>query len=93
MAKSMAPTAFGQLQPLAFAQSAAVLEAGQGQIVLTVDEATLAASGLKAPFEVRNLQLLDQGRMYMLEERQRAVVIQASGDHPRWSTGAGNVER
>lgn len=66
---------FGQLQPLAFAQSASVLEAGQGQIVLTVDEATLAASGLKAPFEVRNLQLLDQGRMYMLEERQRAIVI------------------
>lgn len=83
----------GQLVPLAFVQSASVLEAGQGRIALSVDEATLAASGLGAPFEVLNLQLLDQGRMYLLEERQRAVVIQASGDHPRRSTGAGNVER
>lgn len=68
---------FGHLQPLAFAQSAAVLNAGQGQIALKVEADTLATAGLSAPFEVRNLQLLDQGRMYLLEERQRAVLIDA----------------
>jgi hypothetical protein len=83
----------GQLQPLAFVQSASVLEAGQGRIALSVDEATLAASGLGAPFEVLNLQLLDQGRMYLLEERQRAVVIHDSIDHPRRATGTGHFER
>lgn len=75
----------GQLQPLAFTQSAAVLDAGHGRIGLSVDAQTLKASGLQAPFEVRNLQLLDQGRMYMLEERQRAIVVHqtASGEAQR----------
>jgi hypothetical protein len=65
----------GQLQPLAFAQSAAMLEAGRGSIDLAVDAQTIASTGLSAPFEVRNLQLLDQGRMFILEERERAIVI------------------
>lgn len=73
----------GQLQPLAFTQSAAVLNAGQGRIGLSVDAETLKASGLQAPFEVRNLQLLDQGRMYMLEERQRAIVVHPSANGAR----------
>ncbi|TVQ35022.1 MAG: DUF4785 family protein [Wenzhouxiangella sp.] len=68
--------AFGQLQPLALAQSAALLEPGAGSIRLELDPNVLKSSGLDAPFEVHNLQLLDQGRMYMLEERQRAIVIQ-----------------
>lgn len=73
----------GQLEPLAFAQSAAVLEAGRGQIGLSVQEEILKASGLQAPFEVRNLQLLDQGRMYMLEERQRAIVLHPADNGAR----------
>ncbi len=74
---------FGQLQPLAFAQSAALLEPGSGSIRLELDESVLNGSGLTAPFEVRNLQLLDQGRMFLLEERQRAIVIQGQDQAPR----------
>ena len=65
----------GQLEPLAFAQSAATVSAGHGSIQLEVDASTINASELGAPFEVRNLQLLDQGRMYMLEERAHAIRI------------------
>ena len=75
--------AFGQLQPLAMAQAAALLEPGAGSIRLDLDTNVLQASGLAAPFEVRNLQLLDQGRMYLLEERQRAIVIKAGEQDPR----------
>jgi len=65
----------GQLQPMAFVQSAAVLGAGRGQIQLDIDADLLRASGLKAPYEVQNLMLLDQGRMYLLEQRARALRI------------------
>ena len=74
--------ALGQLQPLAFSQSAAVLAAGTETIELGIDQATLAASGLSAPYEVRNLQLLDQGRMYLLEQRARAVTIGPASGEP-----------
>lgn len=65
----------GQLRPAAFVQSAAVLGAGRGQIQLDVGQNLLSSSGLSAPFEVRNLMLLDQGRMYLLEQRERALRI------------------
>ncbi|AKS40808.1 DUF4785 domain-containing protein [Wenzhouxiangella marina] len=65
----------GQLEPLAFVQSAAVLGAGRGSIQLDVDAGLLRSSGLSAPYEVRNLMLLDQGRMYLLEQRERALHI------------------
>jgi len=65
----------GQLRPVAFVQSAAVLAAGQGQIELNVGQDLLASSGLGSPYEVRNLMLLDQGRMYLLEQRERALRI------------------
>jgi hypothetical protein len=65
----------GQLRPAAFVQSAAVLAAGQGQIQLDIGQDLLASSGLGAPYEVRNLMLLDQGRMYLLEQRERALRI------------------
>ncbi len=81
---------FGELKPLALAQSAAVLEPGTGTIRLDLDESLLNASRLGAPFEVRSLQLLDQGRMFLLEERARAVVIQGPEQRSR---GGVEIER
>ncbi len=74
-AELMGTNARGQLEPVAFIQSAAVLEAGRGTISLDIEPKLLKQSGLSAPFEVHNLQLLDQGRMYLLEHRERAMVI------------------
>ncbi len=71
----MGTNARGELELLGFVQSANVLEAGSGQIELALDSDMVRASGLQAPFEVRNLQLLDQGRMYLLEDRQQALRI------------------
>jgi hypothetical protein len=65
----------GELRPMAFVQSAAVLGAGRGRIQLDIDADLMRSSGLQAPYEVRNLMLLDQGRMYLLEERARALRI------------------
>ncbi|NBB93425.1 MAG: DUF4785 family protein [Gammaproteobacteria bacterium] len=59
----------GELQPLAMAQSAALLDPGQGRIGLKVPAGLVSESGLSAPFEVRRLELLDQGRMTLLERR------------------------
>jgi len=65
----------GNLQPLAFAQAAETLEQSFGTISLQIGADLLGASGLSAPFEVRNLELLDQGRMYVLQRHQRALLI------------------
>lgn len=65
----------GTLKPLAMAQSAAVLAAGAGRIELAVPADLLAGSGLSAPFEVRNLELVDQGRMFVLERRTRGLSV------------------
>jgi hypothetical protein len=60
----------GTLQPLGVGQSAAWLEPGEGQLRLRFDAATLAARpDLGAPYVVRDLRLLDQGRMGLLETR------------------------
>lgn len=66
----------GTLKPLAMAQSAAVIEGRAGSISLQVGADMLKASGLSAPFEVRNLELLDQGRMFVLQRQQRALVLE-----------------
>lgn len=65
----------GSLQPLAMAQAAAVIEKSTGSIELQVDQRLLESSGLGAPFEVRNLELLDQGRMFVLQRRHRALSL------------------
>ena len=75
-AEVLGTNARGQLEPLGYVQSAAVLEAGSGTIGLEIDPGMLRASGLSAPFEVHNLALLDQGRMYLLEQRARALRIE-----------------
>lgn len=67
--------ASGALKPLAAAHSAAWLEGGRGALELRVEPAILAASRLTAPYEVRELELRDQGRMGILERRERALMI------------------
>ena len=66
----------GSLKPLAMAQSAAVIEGRAGSIQLHVGGDMLKASGLRAPFEVRNLELLDQGRMFVLQRRQGGLLLE-----------------
>lgn len=69
----------GNLRPMAAAQSADWIEAGEGQIALRFGPEVLAA-GLKAPFAVRDLRLFDQTRMGQLE--QRAAGIEGLGTVP-----------
>jgi Domain of unknown function (DUF4785) len=70
-----ATDAKGELRPAAVAHAAAWLEPGRGRIDLAFDPATLAEAGLGAPFEVRDLQLLDQGRMGLLHRQARGLVL------------------
>ncbi|OEY99416.1 MULTISPECIES: DUF4785 domain-containing protein [Stenotrophomonas] len=63
----------GTLRPVAQAHSAAWFEsAGAGELTLAFDSVALPG-GYAAPFELRDLQLLDQGRMAPIETRAVAV--------------------
>jgi hypothetical protein len=73
----------GEMRPLAMAQTAAVLEPGAGQLQLDVPADLVMQSGLSAPFEVREVQLLDQGRMAVLETRSRGFTIGRDTEEPR----------
>ena len=64
----------GDLQPIAVAHSAAYLAAGHGALELAFDRALVAASGLRAPFEVRDLRLVDQGNMGLLHRQDAGAV-------------------
>lgn len=63
----------GRLHPVAMAQSAAWLDAGHGRIELRYDAASLS---LGAPWEVRDLRLVDQSDMSLQERRERALAWQ-----------------
>lgn len=65
----------GVLQPIAVAQAARWLEPGDGAIALDIDAATLAAGGLRAPYELRDLRLVDQGRVHVLHRQARALAL------------------
>ena len=65
----------GGMKPIATAHGAAWLEVGGGTLALSFDAATLAASALAPPYEVRELELRDQGRMGLLERRARGLVV------------------
>jgi hypothetical protein len=67
--------AAGELRPMGTAHSADWLDAGEGVLKLRFHRQVFDQSDLGAPFEVRDLQLLDQGRMGLLEERQRGFVV------------------
>lgn len=66
----------GSLQPAAMAQSAAWLEAGRGSVRLGVDSTSLAAAGLSAPYELRDLRLVNQADHALLERRSVASRIE-----------------
>ncbi len=65
----------GVLHPAALAQSASWLSVGNGKIELGFDAQTLGSSGLRAPFELRDLRLTDQANMSLIERRERALAI------------------
>jgi len=62
----------GALHAVALAQSAAWL-GNSGKIDLGFDASAVA--GLRAPFELRDLRLLDQASMSVIERRERGLVI------------------
>jgi hypothetical protein len=63
----------GRLHPVAQAHSAAWFDAaGAGELLLAFDTVALPG-GYGAPFELRDLQLQDQGRMAPIESRAVAV--------------------
>jgi len=61
----------GSMVPAAFAQSAAWLSSGNGQLILHYDPASL--QGVGAPYELRDLRLQDQPAVGLLERRARAM--------------------
>ncbi|SHG70796.1 DUF4785 domain-containing protein [Massilia sp. CF038] len=63
----------GVMQPVAMAHAAQWMNAGTGSITLEYDAAVMA--GARGPFELRDLTLLDQGRMGLLQRQQRGVTI------------------
>lgn len=65
----------GRAAAAAVAHSAAWLEAGRGALTLRFDPAAVKAADLAGPWEVRGLELRDQGRMGLLERRARALVL------------------
>lgn len=65
----------GASQPIAVSQSADELTAGRRWLTLEFDAATVAASGMRAPFELRDLRLADQGRMSVLHRQARGLAV------------------
>ena len=65
----------GSLAPAAVAHSATWLEAGTASISLKFDGNSLAESRLSAPYELRDLRLINQVDMSLMERRERAAVI------------------
>ena len=66
----------GAMQPISVAQSAAFLAAGPRSIEVAFDRETVAASGLTAPFEVRDLSLMDQTRLGLLHRQASALAFE-----------------
>jgi len=63
----------GRLHPVAMAQSAAWLGTGHAQLELRYDAASLS---LSAPWEVRDLRLVNQADFSLQERRERAIALQ-----------------
>lgn len=75
----------GSMSPLGVAHAARWLDAGQGSITLAFAHHLL--QGASGPFELRDLQLIDQGRMGLLHRQQHALRL-ADSDIVRSSKGA-----
>jgi hypothetical protein len=65
----------GSLAPAAVAHSAAWLDRGTATLDLQFDSAALLPSGLDAPYELRDLRLINQADMSLIERRERAASL------------------
>ncbi len=70
-----ATAADGSLQPAGIAHSAAWFEAGTGALELAFDREVLEGRQLGAPFELRDLRLVDQVSMGLLHRQERALTV------------------
>ncbi len=60
---------YGKLVPVMVTHAASDLTPGMGVINMQFDQKILSATGLKAPFAIRNIQLRDQKQMALLEAK------------------------
>jgi len=72
----------GRSIPFMAASSAQWFDRGQQNLVLKFDQAIIAKSGLKAPFEIKHLQLFDQSRMASLQLMNTAIGINGKLSSP-----------
>jgi Domain of unknown function (DUF4785) len=68
--------ALGRARPVALAQAAAWLETGTDELTLSFDDAVLSAAQASAPWELRDLRLVDQGRMAVLHRQAFAATLE-----------------
>jgi hypothetical protein len=73
----------GDVQAIALTHSAAPLSAGEAKLTLSYPMAAIRASGLKAPYSLRNVELLDQGQMALLSRQQVAFEFNELPDAER----------
>lgn len=62
-----------QPRPIAVSHSASWLEPGTGRLTLEMPAEIIRASELNAPYELHNLQLIDQSQMGVLHHQARAA--------------------
>ncbi len=65
----------GSLRPAGVAHAAAWLDAGSGALELSFDRQLLAGGELAAPFELRDLRLVDQVSMGLLHRQELAIAL------------------
>lgn len=70
----------GEMQAIMASSTAKWLESGNAYMSLQFDQNILAKSPLKAPFEVRHLELIDQSRLGSLQLEEKFIGI--SGIRP-----------
>ena len=63
----------GQLQPIAVGQTGDQLGPGRRALALRFDAATIAGAGLSGPFELRDVRVVDQGRMFVVHRQARGL--------------------
>lgn len=70
----------GALHPVAIAHAAAWLDAGPGALVLRFSAASMG-SATHAPWEIRDLRLVNQADLGLLERRERALLLSDGEAH------------
>lgn len=66
----------GELKPIAIAHYADFLNPGASVLELNYNKAMIEASGLTAPFEIRDLRLIHQNRMSLLHRQETGLKFQ-----------------